>query len=165
MADDPDHWRTWLTEHGAATVLLARQWVSNRSDAEDVVQEAFVRFWRARHRANDPTAFLYVCVKRAAADFRRANARRIRREEAARRTEEQPLFEYPAEECERQTAISIALGELPQEQRVVLVMKIWGGLSFPQIAEALEASPNTVASRYRYALTKLQQKLAAEPTR
>ena len=165
MADDSDHWRTWLSEHGAATVLLARQWVANRSDAEDVVQDAFVRFWRARHRASDPTAFLYVCVKRAALDHRRASARRTRREEAAYRPEGQSLFESPAEESERQRAIAMALGELPEEQRVVLVMKIWGGLSFPQIAEALEVSPNTVASRYRYALTKLQQKLAAEPTR
>src|SRR5688572_581159 len=160
MADDPDHWRTWLKEHGAAVLLLARQWAANRSDAEDVVQEAFVRFWRARHRANDPAAFLYACVKRAALDYQRASARRTRREEAAYRPEAEPLFQSSVEESERQTAITTAMAELPEEQRVVLVMKIWGGLTFPQIARALETSSNTVASRYRYAVTKLQQKLA-----
>jgi RNA polymerase sigma-70 factor (ECF subfamily) len=165
MVDEAQHWRSWLTEHGPAAVLLARQWLSNRSDAEDVVQEAFIRFWRARHRASDPTAFLYACVKRSALDYRRSGARRTRREEAAHRPENQPLFESEVQESERKAAITSALAELPEEQRAVVVMKIWGGLSFPQIASALEVSPNTVASRYRYALNKLQQKLAAEPTR
>ena len=50
-----------------------------------------------------------------------------------------------------------------QEQAEVLVMKIWGGLSFPQIAAALEISANTAASRYRYALAKLREQLAEEP--
>jgi RNA polymerase sigma-70 factor (ECF subfamily) len=56
-----------------------------------------------------------------------------------------------------------ALGRLPEEQREVLVMKIWGGLSFPQIAEALRISANTVASRYRYALAKLREQLTKAP--
>ncbi len=41
-------------------------------------------------------------------------------------------------------------------------MKIWGGLSFPQIAEALRISSNTAASRYRYALARLREQLAEE---
>ena len=44
----------------------------------------------------------------------------------------------------------------------MLVMKIWGGLSFPQIAAALGCSANTAASRYRYALAKLREQLAEE---
>ena len=41
-------------------------------------------------------------------------------------------------------------------------MKIWGGLTFPQIAEAAGISPNTAASRYRYALAALREQLAEE---
>ena len=44
-------------------------------------------------------------------------------------------------------------------------MKIWGGLSFAQIADALELNANTAASRYRYALERMEQELAAEVTR
>ena len=73
------------------------------------------------------------------------------------------MFAGPLEQAERRNAISAALGELPDEQREVVVMKIWGRLSFPQIAEALEISPNTAASRYRYALAKLREQLAGEP--
>jgi len=46
-----------------------------------------------------------------------------------------------------------------------LVLKIWGELTFPQIATALEISHNTAASRYRYAIAKLRETLAEEPIR
>jgi RNA polymerase sigma-70 factor (ECF subfamily) len=45
---------------------------------------------------------------------------------------------------------------LPEEQRQVLVLHLWGGLSFEEIASTLAVSANTAASRYRYALQKLR---------
>jgi RNA polymerase sigma-70 factor, ECF subfamily len=162
MADRPDAWADWLDRHGPALVLLARQWAPTRADAEDVVQEAFVRFWRDPHRAADPVAYLYACVKHCALDWQRGRARRARREQAAARPETEPLFAGPAEQAERRAAIAAALGTLPAEQREVLVLKVWGGLSFPQIAGALGVSANTAASRYRYALAKLREQLAEE---
>jgi RNA polymerase sigma-70 factor (ECF subfamily) len=162
MAESPDEWAVWLDRHGPALVLLARQWVAPRADAEDVVQDAFVRFWRSRHRAADPAAYLYACVKRSALDWQRGRARRARREAAAARPEGEPLFDGPAEQAERRAAIAAALGALPADQREVLVMKVWGGLSFPQIADALGVPANTAASRYRYALARLREQLAEE---
>ena len=50
----------------------------------------------------------------------------------------------------------------PDIQREVLVMKVWGGLSFPQIAAAVGVPHDTAASRYRYALARLRQLLAEE---
>ena len=44
-------------------------------------------------------------------------------------------------------------------------MKIWGGLTFPQIAAALGVPNDTAASRYRYAVAKLREELAEEPSR
>ena len=162
MAGGSDQWTDWLDRHGAALVLFARQWVSSRADAEDIVQEAFVRFWRSRQRAMDPTAYLYACVKRGVLDWRRGRTRRSRRERVAARPEVQSSFDGPLEQAERRNAIDLALLALPEDQREVLVMKIWGGLSFPQIAEALRISPNTAASRYRYALAKLREQLAED---
>jgi len=160
MADES--WRAWLSEHGPALVLLARQWTASQADAEDVVQEAFVRWWRSRERARDPAAYLFACVKHAALDGQRGRRRQQRREAAAARPEAEPLFESPPEQDERRAAIEAALQSLPLEQSEVLVMRIWGGLSMPQIAAALEISANTVASRYRYALAKLREQLAEE---
>ncbi len=162
MTGGGDPWSVWLDEHGAALVLLARQWVTSRADAEDVVQEAFVRFWRSRERVAEPTAYLYACVKHCALDWLRGRKRQSRREEATARPESETLFAGPLEQNERRAAVEAALVALPEEQREVLVMKIWGGLTFPQIAAALRCSANTAASRYRYALAKLREQLAEE---
>src|SRR5262245_402651 len=163
MADDSDPWRAWFEEHSAALVLLARQWVPSRADAEDVIQEAYVRFWRSRQRVAEPAGYLFACVKHCALDWLRARRRRTRRETAIARPEIEPLFAGPLEQQERRLALESALLKLPAEQREVLVMKTWGGLSFPQIAAALNIPPNTAASRYRYALARLREELAEEP--
>lgn len=163
MAGGPDEWEAWLDRHGATLVLLARQRVASRADAEDVVQEAFIRFWRSRHRANDPTAYLYTCVQHCALNWQRSRERRSRREEVAARPEAEGSLTGPLGLEERREAIEAILHSLPETQREVLVMKVWGGLSFPQIAEAVQISANTAASRYRYALAKLRERLAEEP--
>jgi len=157
-----DDWRPWLDEHGAALLLLARQYVPGRADAEDVVQEAFVRFWRARDRAVDATAFLFACVRRCALEWLRGERRRGAREQAAALGRPgEALFE-PALFEERRRDVESALALLPPEQREVVVMKVWGGLTFPQIGEALAVPANTAASRYRYALEHLRRELRAE---
>jgi RNA polymerase sigma-70 factor (ECF subfamily) len=163
MAGRTDPWTVWFDQHGAALVLFARQWVHCRADAEDIVQEAFVRFWRARERIAEPAGYLYSCVKHCALDWLRGRRRQAKREEASARPEAEPLFAAPLEQQERRTAIEASLARLPDEQREVLVLKIWGGLSFNDIAAALEISPNTAASRFRYALAKLREQMAEEP--
>ena len=163
MDSDCDSWTRLLDQHGPALVLLARQWTGSRADAEDIVQDAFVRFWRSRERVQEPIAYLYSCVKHCALDWQRGQRRQLRREQAVARPEAEPLFIDRHEESERRRAIELALATLPETQMEVLIMKIWGGLSVPQIAAALEVSENTVASRYRYALARLREQLAEEP--
>jgi RNA polymerase sigma factor (sigma-70 family) len=162
MADSSDQATVLLDKHGAALLFVARQWVSAKSDAEDVVQEAFIRFWRARDRVADPVTFLFTCVRNCALDWQRERRRQIRREGSAARSEREPMFTGSLEQDERRVAVEHALRRLPDEQREVLAMKIWGGLTFPQAAEALGISANTAASRYRYALAKLREQLAEE---
>lgn len=162
-----DDWAGWLARHGAALLLFARQWAPTRADAEDAVQDGFVRFWRSRGRARDPVGYLYACVRASALDWARSSQRRARRETATARREGAPgggLFVSPVEHDERRAAIEAALARLPEPQREVLVMKIWGGLSFPQIGAALGLPPDTAASRYRYAIAKLREQLAEEPS-
>jgi len=72
------------------------------------------------------------------------------------------LFERPGESDERGAAVVAAMQILPEEQREVLVMKIWGNLSFPEISRALQIPANTAASRYRYALIRLKEELVEE---
>jgi len=162
MAGGSDHWTDWLDRHGPALLLFARQWVAGHADAEDVVQEAFVRFWRSRDSVDEPAGYLFACVKHCALDRERQRQRRSRREESVARPEGESLFSCRPEQAERGALIDAALQSLLEVQREVLVLKIWGGLTFPQIGHALQISANTAASRYRYALAKLREQLVEE---
>jgi RNA polymerase sigma-70 factor (ECF subfamily) len=153
-----EDWKVCFSEYGPGLLLFARQWVRSPADAEDIVQEAFVKFWRRNHRI-DNRALLYATVRSIALDLIRRDSRRARREaevfsDAAQSS--QPQF---AVEDESQRALAVAVDLLPHEQREVLVMKIWNELTFAEIGSALEISQNTAASRYRYALSALKKNL------
>jgi len=161
MGHGPEKWSAWLDAHGPALILLARQWADSHAEAEDIVQDAFVRFWPNRASARSARAYLHACVRSAATDRRRREARRRRREQAAEPARES-LFDSPIEQGERRDAVERALTALPREQREVVIMKIWGQLTFQGIGEATGAPANTAASRYRYALASLREALQQE---
>lgn len=164
MEDAPDHesWREWFERHGPKLLLYARQCTRSLADAEDVVQDAFVRYWRNQRKlGGDPIALLFTSVRRAAVDHARCDIRRAARETLAEGPpgESERIFEAPLDGDDRRAAIEAALRRLPDEQREVLALKIWGGLTFDGIGEQLGLSPNTAASRYRYALEALRREL------
>lgn len=158
MEENNDQTR-WLTEQAPRLILFARQWVSCHADAEDVFHTAFVRFWQQRDRVRDPIPFLYACVRRAALNWRRERGRREKHERAVNR---QPLFATDQDrlaKAERDEAIAEALLRLSDEQREVVVMRIWGELTFPQIGEVLSVSSSTADTRYRSGLKRLHLEL------
>jgi len=177
-------WTDWLREHGPALLLYARQWAAQQADAEDIFQEAFVRFWPHRAAVGDPLAYLYSCVRHTAQDWQRRRRNRsaqqlgpperhpaVARPEVARSgpsflrpmvEAEPPWFEpvdAPLIQEEMARQVQEAISALPEEQREVVVLKIWGGLSFSAIGQVMGTSPHTAASRYRYALKTLQAQL------
>jgi RNA polymerase sigma-70 factor (ECF subfamily) len=160
---ETDDWTLWLDRHGGTLLMLARQWAPSSSDAADIVQEGFLRFWRSRQGVADPEAYLYACLKRCALDLHRGNRRRRQREFVAARDEGSGgwMSDRPERES-RMKEIEQGLTQLPSAQREVMTMKVWGRLTFEQIAAALEISPHTAASRYRYALEKLRTELRSK---
>jgi RNA polymerase sigma-70 factor (ECF subfamily) len=163
-------WHRMLHRCGDGLFLYARQLCRNDADAADVVQEAFLRVWR-KHANNGVTepdlpALCYAAVRYAVLDRQRQAARRHRREVAAGEFwyEPPPLFESPLEQAEERARLEADVRHLPVEQREVLTLKIWGELTFQQIATVTDESPNTVASRYRLALAALRQRLAKAGT-
>jgi RNA polymerase sigma-70 factor (ECF subfamily) len=162
MVDEQDNWQGWFGRHGPAMVLFARQFVPSRADAEDAVQDGFVRFWRSRARADDPKAYLYACIRSASKDLDRARDRRQHREQLVGDERLPAYFTCPLEMEERRQHVERAMASLPAEQRQVLILKIWAGLTFSQIGWLCEIPINTAASRYRYALETLREQLPEE---
>jgi RNA polymerase sigma-70 factor (ECF subfamily) len=153
-----ENWKTSFSELAPGLLLFARQWVRSGADAEDVVQEAFVRFWRQK-RDIDNRGLLYATVRSVALDVIRRDSRRARREAEAYADADQSVEPQFAADNESQLLLAGAINRLPHEQREVLVMKIWNELTFAEIAQALGISQNTAASRYRYALATLKRDL------
>src|SRR5262249_10519497 len=91
----------------------------------------------------------------------------MRRRGARQKYHDQLAEETPAvfvssdnpDEAAFRESLSKALAELPADQRAVVHLKLWEHLTFEQIAEALDIPPNTAASRYRYGLDKLRERL------
>jgi RNA polymerase sigma-70 factor (ECF subfamily) len=164
VIDRNDPWRIWLDLHGPALLLYARQFSAARSDAEDAMQDGFIKFWKTRDRAQDDTAYLFTCVRSAAIDLSRSSHRRDKHL-VSTPPQPTPLFESSLERDEQRHVIESALIKLPADQREILVLKIWGSLTFAQIAETTGLNANTAASRYRYALQHLEQHLSPEVAR
>ena len=158
VADEP--WRACYAQLSPRLLLFARQWVASVADAEDVVQTAFVKFWRHQPDAGpEHYPLLYSAVRTSALDLIRADSRRGRREQVIATDPDEPFFDATIERNENTELIQAALHHLPESQREVLVLRIWGDLSFAEIATTLGDSINTVASRYRYALDAMRRTL------
>jgi RNA polymerase sigma-70 factor, ECF subfamily len=161
-ADEVADWRAWIAAHGPRLLLCSRQYTRSAADAEDALQDALVRYWKhQRHLPGDRNALILTSLRRAAIDRARSADRRTNREQAHLVLEGDPVEWFDPEPDERQCAVEAAIKLLPAEQREVVVLKIWGDLTFDEIGKQLALSPNTAASRYRYALAALKKHLAA----
>ena len=156
----------WLAQHGPRLALYARQWVPCHADAEDVVQTAYLRFWPRPDAARDPLAYLYRTVRNTAMNFNRSQSRR-KQHEAMQTTHgphREPMFQNPADQAEHRDLSERAtesLTSLPIEQREVIVMRIWGQLTFDAIGQILDTPPRTAQSRYRAGIQSMQTHFAS----
>ena len=166
-------------EHRQGLFTMALSITRSPHRAEDAVHEAFVKLYDRSGLIGDPAAYVYAAVRNAAID----QLRRGPKESAAgasifraaddgsagpiadQRTGggDGPSAGNPARkaaESERAAAIRRAVDEMDLVHREVIAMKVYSGLTFGQIAEAVGEPLSTVASRYRRGLAKLEAKLS-----
>jgi len=150
-------------EHAQSLYAFLLHLTRDEADTRDLLQEVFIKL--ARHPelldgVRDERAFLIRLAHNAAIDgMRRRGVRERARDNCARETVS--LF-APAPDPDTEIfreELSRALAELPPEQRAVVHLKLWAGLTFEEIADTLEIPLNTAASRYRYGLDKLRERL------
>ena len=157
-------WKAWLAENGPRLLLFARGWAPSREDAEDLVQEAIVRLWNYQQDKGSAVPDLplaFSTIRFCGLNHHRSETRRRKREESIIYLNdfEDVWLDPVLEDDEEATFLRDAVQNLSPKLREVVVMKSWGGLTFAEISESLAISPNTAASRYRYALEQLAHEL------
>jgi RNA polymerase sigma-70 factor (ECF subfamily) len=127
-------------------------------DAEDVLQEVFVRLARYGDRRpfiRDPKAFAFRCARNEANRFWKKRLRHRNGEAAFRPELASRLFRGPDEASE--VRLGEALAGLSAEQREAVVLKEFESLTFRAIGSACGVSTHTAASRYRYGMARLRE--------
>lgn len=152
---DPGNFTRWFDGHAARLVLYARQWLG-AAEAEDAVQEVFVRLMRQRVEPANPRAWLFTAVRREAMDRCRANSSRRRRERVVAE-ERCAWFENDPAGPIDASAAELAIAELPAMQREIVVLRVWGGLGFAAIAEMIGSPLSTVFDQYKAGLAGIRQ--------
>jgi RNA polymerase sigma-70 factor (ECF subfamily) len=150
-------------EHAQPLFAFLLNFTRDEADTRDLLQEIFIKLAgqpKLLDGVREERAFLIRLAHNAAIDL-------IRRRSTRERTKENFTAEAisifaptndPDEKVFREE-LAVALGELPDNQRTLVHLKLWEGLTFEEIAAALDISPNTAASRYRYGLDKLRGRL------
>jgi len=145
-------------QHGAALLLFASAISGDRGRAQDALHQVFLKAIEngSLSQAINKKAYLFACVRNAVLNDAKLQDRNI------------PLdidsawFSPPDRDYAGEQNLRRALGDLPDDQREVIVLHVWGELTFSEIGDLLSVSSNTAASRYRYALAKLRGSMFAK---
>jgi len=150
-------------DHAGALFAFLLNLTRHEADTRDALQEIFVKLARQPDRlrgARNERAFLIRLAHNLAIDaMRRRGTRDKTRDQFAAEIISPFAPTADPDEQNFRIALASALGKLPADQRAVVHLKLWEGLTFEQIADTLEIPPNTAASRYRYGLDKLRERL------
>ena len=137
-------------QHGRALLLYGCSLLGRKDAAEDVLQQVFMKLLEQNTMPEEPRPYLFRAVHNVALNLIRGESKHVELDDI------EPWFEAPAHDHAARVTLTIELMRLPEEQRQVIVLHIWGGFSFGTIGEVLDISANTAASRYRYAIEKLR---------
>jgi RNA polymerase sigma-70 factor (ECF subfamily) len=144
-----------LNERAAALELYARQFCDC---PEDIVQESLIDLARQVVLPVDTVAWLYRVVRNKAISASRAGNRRKKHELDAVAGRQNWFSTTPGDAIDAEKAKAV-LTHLDRDEREIVVARIWGGLTFQQIAELIGATDSTAFRRYESALQKIRRKL------
>lgn len=145
-------------QYGPVLLLFACSITGERSRAQDAIHQVFLKLIEndSLAAAVDKKAYLFACVRNSLLNERK------REERLAPLDADSIWFSPPSQDFAEEERLRRALLLLPNDQRQVIVLHIWGEMTFLQISNLLGISANTTASRYRYALDKLRDSMTAK---
>jgi RNA polymerase sigma-70 factor, ECF subfamily len=166
-ARDKEALRQLYARHSAVLFALSMKVLTDRSEAEDVLQEAFVQVWKTAGSFDEgrgkPLGWLIMLTRSRAIDRLRSRKPRTRATESmSKDTSQTAEPKTPADEAvasEAQRTVRDALKSLPSEQRVPIEMAYFGGLTQFEIAQQLSQPLGTVKTRMRNGMLRLREQL------
>ncbi len=156
---DADRLAELADVHAAALELLAARWTVA---PEDCVQESFVELACQPSEPVNVAAWLYRLVRNRALNAARGDRRRRAREQAVARLRPTATNASLTNAIDAATLVD-ALEQISRDANAIVILRIWSGLSFEDIAAVLECSVSTAHRRYRRALEQLRTVLTKVP--
>src|SRR5260370_23404272 len=132
-------------------LLFATAISGERSRAQDAVHQVFLKLMEdgSLLQAVDVKAYLFACVRNAILNDLKARQRNVELDY------ECAWFDPPDKDYAAERNLRCAMAALPDDQQQVIVLHVWGELTFSQIGELLDVSSNTAHSALPYAVTTL----------
>jgi RNA polymerase sigma-70 factor (ECF subfamily) len=161
-ADSAREFELRLADSSTLAFRVAYSVLRHKQDAEDVAQEAFIRAHREFHQLRDRDRFRAWLARmswRLALDHRRGHKRRVVREDRASVPDVAPSHEADVLARERSERLWVAIDQLPERLRLVVVLASIEEHSIRDVAAMVEAPEGTVKSRLFEARQKLQELL------
>ncbi len=157
-------------QYSSLLLALSRRVLGSQEEAEDVLQEVFVQVWRQAHRYDSKrssvSTWLSLITRSRSID--RLRSRNVQDKTAQAAHEENPPGDASPEgasnvlERERRLRLRTELAELPKEQRQVLELAFYKGMTQSEIAASTGIPLGTVKTRTLLAMRKLKKALGAE---
>jgi RNA polymerase sigma-70 factor, ECF subfamily len=162
---DPKAFRSLVDAHAGPLVTYATRILGNQAEAEEIVQEVFVRVWQKAetyHGGARATTWLHSIAHNLAIDALR---KRRKSGDADMDLAEGPSSERPLdllEQKRRATSLSEALGQVPERQKMALLLRYEQGLKDSEIADVLGLSVDASESLLARARRTLKALLGTE---
>lgn len=153
--------------HAGAVFGLARRLLNDQAQAEEIVQEVFVRLWNAPERFDADRgslrSFLLANCHSKSVDVLRSETSRRRREERDARSTAESGYDIDREVWDMALAghVQVAMAVLTEGERAAIEMAYFGGRTYREVAEALGEAEGTVKSRIRSGLKRLRGELVS----
>lgn len=157
--------------HKQSLLALALNITKCQSLAEDAIQIAFSRLVQKTTRVDDLKAYVFQAVRNSAIDIIRKRKQESNKVESIFRSGERTANEFanqPADsqlqraiQSEEKQTLQELVDRLPEDDREIILLKVFSGFTFEKVAEITRSNTSTVATRYRRLLEKLKSKMKA----